>query len=432
MPLAKLFHRIPWFSTAREVALFAYRRGRAVRLQQVAGSLTFTTVLSIVPLFAVALSLFTAFPLFSEFRGALNDFVFKSLPPLISTTVLRYINEFAVSAARLTAAGVIFLALAALVMIMTVDRVMNDIWEVRDRRPFGQRMLIYWALLTLGPLVIGASLTASSFLWSRSEEAIRAMPTGLHGLIDYAPVVLSGLAYAALYVFVPNRTVRWRDALIGGFVASILAEVLKSAFAYFIVRGSIRSIYGAFAALPLFLLWMYLSWYVVLFGAAIAATLPRLWATRFSDEKRAGNSFITALALLRGLLEARRAGAPALGVQRIATDARTDPIDTERLLDVLERLGYVRRLAKPRRRGDASEWMLTCNPESMSLRPAFEKLALDPGNTLLADGRNGRLGLSAVNDWLARDEWLNAPLDISLPAPESKAPPVGGASTTAP
>jgi len=412
MLFAKHFDRFPWLKTAREVALFAYRRGREVRLQQVAGSLTFTTVLSIVPLFAVALSLFAAFPLFADFREALNAFVFKSLPPLISTTVLRYVNEFAQQAARLTAAGVVFLALTALIMIMTVDRVMNDIWEVRDRRPFGQRMLIYWALLTLGPLVIGASLTASSFLWSRSEEAIQAMPAGLRGLIDYAPVVLSGLAYAALYVFVPNRTVRWREALIGGFVAAILAEGLKSGFAYFIARGSVRSIYGAFAALPLFLLWMYLSWYVLLFGAAIAATLPRLWATRFSDEKRAGNSFVTALALLRTLLDARRAGNPAVGLQRIATQARTDPIDTERLLDVLERLGYVRRLAKVRRRGEASEWMLTCDTETVSLRPAFEKLAIDPGNTLLAPGRSG---LAAVNDWLARDEWINAPLETSLP-----------------
>lgn len=412
MPLARYIDRFPWLKTAREVALFAHRRGRAVRLQQVAGSLTFTTVLSIVPLFAVALSLFAAFPLFADFREALNAFVFKSLPPLISTTVLRYVNEFAQQAVRLTAAGVIFLALTALIMIMTVDRVMNDIWEVRDHRPFGQRMLIYWALLTLGPLVVGASLTASSFLWSRSEEAIRAMPAGLHGLIDYAPVVLSGLAYAALYVFVPNRTVRWRDALIGGFVAAILAEGLKSGFAYFIARGSMRSIYGAFAVLPMFLMWMYLSWYVLLFGAAIAATLPRLWATRFSDDKRAGNAFVTALALLRSLLEARRGGSPAVGLHRIAAQARTDPIDTERLLDALERLGYVRRLAKPRRRGETSEWMLTCNTETTSLRPVFEKLALDPENTLLSSARND---LGVVNDWLGRDEWLNVPLEQSLP-----------------
>ena len=142
---------------------------------------------------------------------------------------------------------------------------------------------------------------------------MKRIPWLLRGFFDYAPVVLSGLAYSALYVFVPNRTVRWRDALIGGFVAAILAELLKVGFAFFIARGSVRSVYGAFAALPLFLLWMYLSWYVLLFGAAIAATLPRLRATRFSDELRAGNAFVTALALIRHLFEARRSRAARRG-----------------------------------------------------------------------------------------------------------------------
>ena len=251
--LTAVLDRFPWLKTAREVALFAYRRGREVRLQQVAGSLTFTTVLSIVPLFAVALALFSAFPLFAEFREAFQSMVQRTLPAQISSTVLRYVSDFAQQATRLTAAGLIFLGLAALAMIMTVDRVLNDIWQVRDRRPFSQRVLIYWALITLGPILIGASLTASSYLWALSEDAIALMPRWLRSLIDFAPVILSGLAYSALYVFVPNRTVRWRDALIGGFVAAILAELLKSGFAHYISRGAVRSIYGAFAALPLFL-----------------------------------------------------------------------------------------------------------------------------------------------------------------------------------
>jgi membrane protein len=215
-------------------------------------------------------------------------------------------------------------------------------------------------------------------------------------------------------VFVPNRTVRWHDALIGGFVAAILAELLKSAFAHFIGRGAVRSIYGAFAALPLFLLWMYLSWYALLFGAAIAATLPRLRATRFSDELRAGNAFVTVLALIRSLLEARRSGGVAVGADALARGARTDPADAERLLETLERLGYVRRLAAPRRRGRSSEWILTCAPATTSLRPAFEKFAVDPANTLLALDRQG-VG-AVLQGWIERDDWINAPLDLSLPA----------------
>jgi len=283
---------------------------------------------------------------------------------------------------------------------------------VRARRPFGQRMLIYWALLTLGPILVGASLTASSYVWSPSAEELKRIPWVLRALFDYAPVILSGFAYSALYVFVPNRTVRWRDALIGGFVAAILAELLKVGFAFFIARGSVRSVYGAFAALPLFLLWMYLSWYVLLFGAAIAATLPRLRATRFVDELRAGNAFVTALALVRHLFESRRADQPAVGAAALALQARTDLVDAERLLETLERLGYVRRLSVPRRRGESSEWLLTCDPGRMTLRPMFERFAVDPANRLLALDREG-LG-TLLTGWMDRDEWLNAPLDRSL------------------
>jgi membrane protein len=411
--LTAALDRFPWLKKAREVALFAYRRGGEVRLQQVAASLSFTTLLSIVPLFAVGLAIFSVFPLFADFREALQSLISKTLPPQISTTVLGYVGEFAQQAARLTAVGLLFLAFSALALIMTVDHVLNDIWQVRNRRPFGQRMLIYWALLTLGPLLMGASLTASSFVWSPSEAELRRIPWLLHGLLDYAPVLLSGFAFSALYVFVPNRLVRWRDALIGGVVAAILSELLKVGFAFFIARGSVRSMYGAFAALPLFLLWMYLSWYALLFGAAIAATLPRLRSTRFSDELRAGNAFITALALLRHLLDARRAGKPALGSSELALRARTDLVDAERLLETLERLGYVRRLAAPRRRSEPSEWLLSADPAHVTLRLAFERFAIDPSNLLLALDREG-LG-TLLGGWLDSDAWINAALDRSLP-----------------
>jgi membrane protein len=410
--LIALLDRFPWFKSAREVAQFAYRRAREVRLQQVASSLTLTTVLSIVPLIAVALAVFTAFPLFGEYRDALQTLALKTLPAQIAETVLGYVGEFAAQAGRLTAAGLVFLAVSAVAMIMTVDHALNEIWQVRNRRPLWQRLLIYWAILTFGPLLVGASLTASSFLWAPSPDELRRVPWLARVALDYLPVVLTGFAYAALYVFVPNRPVRWRDALIGGFVAAILSELLKAGFAHYIARGSVRSIYGAFAVLPLFLLWMYLSWYVLLFGAAIAATLPRLRATRFADEVRAGNAFITALAMLRHLLAVTRSQ-PAVPLETLAADARTDLVDAERLLETMERLGYVRRLATPRRRGASSEWLLACDPQEQSLRPLFERYGVDPRNLLLALDSEGLGGL--LTGWLQRDAWINAPLAVSLP-----------------
>ena len=397
-----------WFKRAHDVAIFAQRRARDVKMAQVAGSLTFTTTLTIVPLFAVALALFSAFPLFAEFRGDVENAVLKALPGQISDTVLRYINEFALKATRLTAVGVIFLAVTAIAMMVTFDRVMNDIWRVKNRRPLAQRVLIYWAILTLSPLLIGASLSASSYVWSMSADTLRQLPRSIRGALDYAPVIISGFAYAALFVFVPNRTVAWRDALIGGFIAAILAEIFKHSFGEFVSRGTTGSIYGAFAVLPLFLIWIYLSWYVVLFGAAITATLPRLRATRFSDEMLAGNQFITAVALLKALLQAKQDKAPAVRPAELARQIRMSIDETEQLLEALEKLGYVRHLAVPRAgRRSEHDWMLICDENTMTLKPLFEHFAVDPANSLI---NTDALGLRAMRTRWFQSDWLKAPL----------------------
>ena len=412
LPFADAFDRHPRLRGVREVLSFAEARARDVRMGQVAGSLTFATMLSVVPLFAVTLALFTTFPLFERFRGELENYLLMVLPGQISGTVLRYVNEFASQATQLTAFGLLFLAVTALSMIVTVDRVLNDIWRVRDRRPFGQRVLIYWAILSLGPLVIGASLSASSFLWSLSAEAVRQLPRLLRHGLDYAPVVLNGLAYSALYVFVPNRSVSWRDALVGGFIAAVLGEIVKGTFGVFVSRGVVRSVYGAFAALPFFLIWVYLAWYVLLFGAAIAATLPRLRATRFSDESRAGNRFVTAVGLLKAMFDARREGRPALPASELARAVRTPMEEAELLLESLERLGYLRRAATTLTgRAREQDWLLVCDTKTMTLAPVFGRFAIDPTNTLLSVAS---LGLGPVQRRWSEAEWLKAPLEESL------------------
>ncbi len=400
--------RYPWLKRTHDGAVFAQRRARDVKMAQVAGSLTFTTMLSIVPLFAVALSLFSAFPLFVEFRGAVESAVLKTLPGQIADTVLGYINEFASKATRLTAVGLIFLSVTALAMMVTFDRVLNDLWRVKNRRSLTQRVLMYWAILTLSPLLIGASLTASSYLWSMSSDAVQQLPRFLRGALDYAPAIVSGFAYAALYVFVPNRQVAWRDALIGGFIAAFLAELFKVSFGEFVARGTTGSVYGAFAALPLFLIWIYLSWYVLLFGAAITATLPRLRATRFSDELRAGNHFVTAVVLLKILLDAKRSDKPAVRPQQLAQKVRTSLDESELLLEALEHLGYVRRLAAtgPGRR-QGHDWLLICDENEMTLKPAFEHFALDPANSLIT---LDTFGLRTMRTRWFQSDWLREPL----------------------
>ncbi len=404
--------RYSWLKRAHDVAIFAQRRAHDVKMAQVSGSLTFTTTLTIVPLFAVALALFTAFPLFVEFRGAVENAVLKALPGQISDTVLGYINEFALKATRLTAVGLIFLTVTAIAMMVTFDRVMNDIWRVKNLRPLTQRVLIYWAILTLGPLLIGASLSANKYVWSLSGDALQQLPKTIRAMLDYVPVILSGFAYAALFVFVPNRAVAWRDALIGGFIAAIMAEIFRHSFGEFVSRGTTGSIYGAFAVLPLFLIWIYLSWYVVLFGAAIAATLPRLRATRFTDEMLAGNQFITSVALLKALLRTKQGKTPAVRPAELARQIRMSVDDSEQLLEALEKLGYVRRLAVPHtgRRGE-HDWMLICDENAMTLKPLFEHFAVDPANSLM---NTDALGLRELRTRWFQSEWLQAPLAEEL------------------
>lgn len=409
-----LLERIgPWLDHARDVLGFAGRRARAVRLVEVAGSLTFTTVLSLVPLLAVALAVFAAFPLFSEYRNALERAIITSLLPVqISNVMLRYLQEFAAQATRLTAFGLAFLVVAALLMIFTVDRVLNDIWQVRQRRPFAQRVLIYWALITIGPLLFGGSLALSSYLTALSGRVVEQLPSGVHQALDFVPFVIGGFAFAALYVFVPNRPVLWRDALIGGFIASGLSELAKIVFTTYITRGFYQSIYGAFATLPVFLLWVYVSWWVTLFGAAITATLPMLRLTRFADEARAGNRFLTAVALLEALYRALLSGKEGgrLTTKALAAHVRTFPEQVERLLLDLEALDYVSQL-NGRHSGT---WLFTASPAQANLVPLFKKLAVDPANTLVTRDVGG---LSRLMGEGLEAGWIERPLAETFARP---------------
>lgn len=396
----------PLFEQARDVLEFAAQRAREMRLPQVAGSLTFTTVLALVPLLAVALSIFATFPMFGEFRAALEKNLLRELlPEQYAAQLLRYLNNFAAKATQLTAYGLLFLAATAMLMIHTVERALNELWLVQQQRPWTQRIVIYWTLITLGPILIGASLAATSYLLSASAGLVQQLPGLLRAALDLLPLVVSGLAYAALYVLVPNRKVRWRDALIGGFAAALVGEAIREGFAVYIRTGTVATIYGAFAAVPLFLLWVYLAWFVVLFGAAIAATLPMLRTTRFADERRAGNRFVTAVALLRTLYDGHRRGAEAarIDTETLARTVRLFPEEAERLLGELERLNYVARLEGI----NAGRWLLVCDPDRTDLAEVFKRFAVDPANTLIARDE------AVLGAWMKRAleaDWLRAPM----------------------
>ncbi len=408
--LASWFRSLsPRLERARAVFSFAARRAQQARLAQVAGSLTFSTVLSLVPLLAVALALFTAFPPFGDLREALERTFLKDLlPDPFASTILRYLNDFAAKATRVGAVGFAVFAVTALTMVMTVDHALNDIWHVGARRVLLQRILVYWALITAGPLLIAASLTLTSVVTSVSMGLTHQLPRPIRPVLAAAPVLFSCAAFTALYIVIPNRRVDWRDALTGGFVASVMAELLSRGFASYISHGSALTVYGAFAAVPVFLLWIYFSWFTVLFGAAIAATMSGLRATRYADETRAGNRFVTAVGLLKLLMEARVGSAAGeLTTVELARRIRSTEEEVFELLGELERLGYIRQVVSPRS-GRSGRWLFTSDPARTGLLGLFQRLAIDPANSLMPH-RSG-LGLE---DWLRpglQGEWLQTPI----------------------
>jgi len=243
----------PWWQTL----LTLRERFRAERLGLTAGSLTFTTLISLVPLLTVMLALFTAFPMFASFQVALEKYFLKSLiPENIARPVLASLTLFATKANRLGTLGLVLLGLTALALMLTIDRTLNSIWRVQRPRPIAQRVLVYWAAMTLGPLLLGGSLTLTSYAISAGQ-----------GLV----IALLGIAMAGLFHYVPNTHVRWRHALLGGIFVALGFTAAKAGLAWYMKRvPTYSTLYGAFATVPIFLVWIYLGWVVVLLGAACA------------------------------------------------------------------------------------------------------------------------------------------------------------------
>ncbi|OGI41669.1 MAG: hypothetical protein A2150_02960 [Candidatus Muproteobacteria bacterium RBG_16_64_11] len=245
------------------------------RCSRVAGALSFATILSLVPFTAVALGMLSVFPMFQSWMTAIQDFVYGNFVPASGEVVQKYLEEFAHKTGRLTALGLLFLAITAVLMMATIELAFNDIWRVRQQRKLMHRFLTYWAILTLGPFLIGVSLTLTSQLFSLplfgGSDGMRAVRGVLqHGL----PAVFEVLAFMMLYMLVPNAPVKWRHALLGSACAALLFELAKRGFAYYVAQvPTYQTIYGAVAVLPIFLIWIYLSWLVILLGAVVTANL---------------------------------------------------------------------------------------------------------------------------------------------------------------
>lgn len=374
----------------KRLARFVAQRSGEDRIPQVAGSLTFTTVLSLVPLATVAFALFTAFPIFASFQQSLQGFLAEHLMPAqINSQIFRYLNQFASKAKGLTTVGMIILVVTSVMTMMTVEAAFNSIWRVRKSRPFAQRVLVYWAVITLGPLLIGVSLSVSSYVFTHSMfantvvnvasstpgAASRSMPAVLEWALTGAVLPLSVLAFTLLYVYLPNCRVEWRDALVGGLCAAIAFELAKRGFGLYVRRiPTYTAVYGAFATIPIFLLWVYLSWLITLFGAMLTSALPAIRLGHFHRVHYAGSDLLDALEMLAWLNDARDAGKAGHTLHELARLQRCDLDTATRILGKLESIEWVARIPRDR---DAERYVLLANPQHVTLRRLFDLLVID-------------------------------------------------------
>jgi membrane protein len=272
----------------------------------------------------------------------------------------------------------VFLAVTALLMMLTIDQALNGIFRVHRERSIAQRLLIYWAVLTLGPILIGVSLTMTSYLVSISLGLAKGVPLVGEVLLLLVPILLTSAAITLLYLWVPNRRVHLRHAVIGGLLAGILFELMKRGFGFYVTRfPTYTAVYGAFAAVPIFLVWLYFSWVVVLLGATVTALLPGYYR---SDRRggAAGQQFYDALSLLDRLMQAQRSGeAPPLA--QLARDLRLAPEMCERLLARMEKAGWVAQAGGER-------WVLARDAGSLAATDVYRLFVLDAraGNDALA------------------------------------------------
>jgi membrane protein len=308
---------------------------------QNAAALTYTTLLSLVPLMTVTLAVFSAFPVADRVFEVVQDFVFKNFVPASSEVLQEHLAEFSAKASRLTGLGAVFLLVVALLMMANIDRALNAIWEVRSQRRFATKFLIYWAVLSLGPVLIGASMLVTSYLLSLpilTEAASSGIGRRLLGL---TPVAASALAFTMMYLVVPNRRVRLGHALIGGVFAAILFELAKHGFGLYITQfATYQAIYGALATIPIFLVWLYLSWIMVLLGAEVTQCLS-IYRWSSQDQARCQIGMGDAVAVLLALDEAAAKGSAPTTVELARQRRRWMEPQLEDLLVELKHLNWV-------------------------------------------------------------------------------------------
>ncbi len=386
---------------------FRFLRYVTVRLQQdrctqMAASLTFTTLLSVVPLITIALTLFSAFPVFNDYSAHIKEYILSNMVPETGGRIItRYMEQFTESASRLTAVGIVFLAVTAMLLMLTIDNAFNMIWRVSRPRSLLQRVLVYWAVLTLAPLLVGGSLSITSWLVGFSAEYAQQIPVFSLDVLKFIPVLLTTAAFTLLFRVVPNRYVPMSHAIIGGLIASLAFETMNRAFAFYIAHfPTYKLVYGAFASVPIFLLWVYFSWITVLFGAIVTASLSH-WRSTHSLRLDQAAKLYYAVGTLK-LMDKGRAKGEVQTLPGLSRQLHIGYDDVERILEKLVQAKIVGKLS-------GLGWSMVRAPEAVELGELVKLFLLDT-STLPRHSGDGD-----IKAWFAAlEKRMNEPKGMTL------------------
>lgn len=320
MNVLESFGSIP---RVKRLAAHVFRHFSEDRLFDEAASLSYTSLLSMVPLLAVVFGVASAFPVFQQWAEKIQSFVFDNFVPASGEQVQLYLSGFLDSVSQLTLPGMLVLILTALLLMVRIERAFNLIWRVPAARSIRNRVIMYWAVLTLGPLVVGAAIAISA------QPIFAQFGMGVSGNSSWRGMgvfLLSWLTFTMMFMLVPNRRVNISHAVVGAMISAILFEIAKKAFVAFVANASFNVIYGTLAAIPIFLFWLYTVWIVILLGASLAASL-----TTFNDRKTDWGwpvkwEFLLAYRLVGHLWEAQKEGRALAGEELLnLLEGATEP-----------------------------------------------------------------------------------------------------------
>ncbi len=260
--------------TFKRFSLFLIKRAKADSVFRVAASLAYTSLIALVPLIAIGIAIFSAFPVFDSVRSQLADFLFQNLTPSFEEEIRQYLEEIVSKSGQLGAVGVTGIAITAILLLSTIEDSFNYIFKVTQPRRIATKITLYWTVITLGPLLLGTAFSMRGYLYTLQKFVYVNAGTTQFFFSYMIPPLITIITLMLVYVLVPNKKVSIRNALIGAFVAVILFWFLRLGFGSFVMSNTTYStLYGALAIIPIFLIWMYLSWTAVLFGAVVTAAL---------------------------------------------------------------------------------------------------------------------------------------------------------------